>query len=431
MHSTQLAVGLVLVVLGVSTIAFAYYELPHAQAPLAATPLIPSGDQFLPSMTSLPSDLVVPLPYVPSGAFLWGNFTTGAPGSTVAFYLLDAADWAIENASDSGHGVPTSFATALGSRSSGGWGYNTTADGPFALLYLGPSDGSFAISETVAYTPDASSSSVGLSVPSNPSLVREDPVPGRAVVILPPLSSVAIGIRGSFSVPSGAGGGAQLYLLSPNNSTECPAATFLPSDPACENSFLTSGSWVGMGGTPVSWYAQVHGTVTGWTLVFLSAEANASTLSYNATELDPSKGAPLDTGSLVGAVGAGMGFFGFLAATGSFVRRGPTEAAGASVEVSTGPSSPRKSVQGPRPDVDGWRRETVAHLEARPGTAPPSRVPPSPPPQSPPSPVLTGEGRVTCGLCGTGYPLKSGRPSCPVCGSKSVVYATARGLELR
>ena len=39
--------------------------------------------------------------------------------------------------------------------------------------------------------------------------------------------------------------------------------------------------------------------------------------------------------------------------------------------------------------------------------------------------------RVTCGLCGTGYPMKGGRSSCPVCGSKSVVYAPATGMELR
>ncbi len=439
MQRSQLAAGVVLLVVGLAAITLTALEFPHVTTPLSGSRLGPGQTETLPASSAVPSNATVGVLGLPRGEYLFVNYSLQAANSSasdLAAYVLNATQWSAYNATlAQGTVLPTEWIYSEAQQASGTWSLPPRSDSPFAVVYLDLSGGNGTVTESAFTSLYANGSDPRpFPLPTVLTLVSHAPVEGRVVSQLPTLGSQAYAVGESLSVSVTSTGDARLFLLSPNNTTSCPGLTFEPGALACQGAYSLLGGISGSA-TSLSWFAPVHGVLKGWTLVFLSTLDGPTLLKYNVTEWDLPSGTVLDTPTLVTALGASSGFFGFLAITGAFV--GPT--GGEAPVRRSVPSSPRPTADAisqtpPRPDVDGWRREPVVNrtaLRTRSPAAGTTSSPAGPSPQARGSSASSLAGRVTCGLCGTGYSLKRGGPSCPVCGSKSVVFSSATGMELR
>lgn len=454
MHRPQFLIGLLVLLLGLSSILISVYELPHPPAALSGSGVGNATGQALPSTVPVPSNVTVPLTGAPAGAYLFGNFSvlsSSGPGSSVIFYLLDATQWATYNSTFSKSSpYPSDFQQTFESSTGASWTNATDLGSPFALVYLAPSGHAVTIWERAYYSESPTGSNPVLLVPPQEvTLAPHVALPGRALVPFPTLGGSTFALGGTFSVTPSTPGAVVLYLVSPNGSTDCPVSSFLPNDPACAGDFFPAEGWTLQGTPTTSWFLRLHGTVQGWVMVFLSTLTRTTQVSYNETAWKLPSGEALDPATALTSIGGISAFFGFLAASGAFIR---TKAPA---------GGPRNTTAGlpaaqPAPQSDGRKGAPGAPAGRAPVTAavasPPSAaLRPSAPAASEASPMVveveeasdevpsraqtlwpaSAVPRVTCGLCGTGYPMKGGRSSCPVCGSKSVVYAPATGMELR
>lgn len=121
--------------------------------------------------------------------------------------------------------------------------------------------------------------------------------------------------------------------------------------------------------------------------------------------------------TLVVAVGAVLGFFGFLAFTGALVSRPRTAEDDEEEEV-----VPLESEEKPREPVSIRLKLTADGVKWVGGNA---RV------VAAPSNGEAGGSHLTCGVCGTGYPIRLLNSGCPVCGSRSIVFQAPSTMTLR
>jgi hypothetical protein len=432
MNQAQFAVGAAFLASGVLALVVVALFYPPPPPSLSSSVLTSSAGTTLPSTTNVPSNTTVMLPGIPQGAPFGGNFSVRpSPGPTappVSFYLLDRSDWSTYNTTfQAGHHYPTSFVLAVANRSSLSWNYVADNDTPFAALYIASSGGFANVSQSAYFTTTG-----GVQVPIEVSpLVEISPgplPPSLWVVDLPTTGTLGWGIGGSFQLGTFSGSGASLYVLSPNGSSGCPSSAFSPSKPECASRIAFSAA-APPSTTNVSWFVRVHGVDVGWSLDFLSSLYRSSSLSYNTTVWSLPPGPVLDATTWVEAVAATLGFFGFLAATGALVTRKDDELDGApsrwsppTVDLVAPSPTPTSSAAASRRPPWASRPSSGARTASRPATSP---APLRAAVLGPSVPV-----RVTCGICGTGYPVKGGRIVCPVCGSKAIVDTPPTGMQL-
>ncbi len=454
MHRPQFIIGLLVLVLGLSSILVSLYELPHPPTVLSGSGVGTATGQALPSTVPVPSNVTVALTGAPAGSYIFGNFSvvsSSGPGPSVIFYLLDATQWATYNSTFSNTSpYPSSFQQTLESNTGASWNNASVLGSSFALVYLAPSGHAVTIWERAYYSESPTGSNpVLLASPQEVTLDPHVALPGRALVPLPTLGGSTFALGGTYSVTPSAPGAVVLYLVSPNDSATCPVSSFLPSDPACAGDFFPIAGWALQGTPTTSWFLRLHGTVQGWVMVFLSTLSRTTQVSYNETAWRLPSGATLDPATALTSVGGISAFFGFLAASGAFIRtRAP-----AGGRKARGEGLPATPAAPPGAGKSGAPLTAAASAPVPASVASPPAAPVRPaaptvgeaspllveveeptdeaPPRTPIALPALGVIRVTCGLCGTGYPMKGGRGSCPVCGSKSVVYAPATGMELR
>jgi hypothetical protein len=412
MRRQQLWLGVAVLVAGVALMAGAHAELPRSPPGLSTSALGTGWNVTLPAETPVPARTVFEIDVPSTASSLQGNFSVlpsaPPPGPPISLYVLSLTDWAGFNHTLSAGGTyPPSFLLGVANRTAANWTLSDPGGGPMALLYLLSLGDGVAARESVLSVPTAGGSPAPVpGIPSSVSLEPTSPTPGRAVLTVPTLGTAALGFGASLELVRGDPGPASLYFLSPNATARCPASSFLPRTPGCVGGFST--------GAPLSTqhprsdsFVVVRGSYAGWDLIVLSNASLPGGFLLNETETDFSDAVVLGLGNVLIAIGAGVGFFGFLALSGALV---------AGERGFTAPLE-----EAPTPLSSG---ATAASAVAS-GTAPDA------PSSGSPAVGVPEVARATCGLCGTGYPVRGPARGCPVCGSRSVVFSPPVGVELK
>lgn len=406
----RLVLGVVLLAFGLAAIAVGGLLLPAPVVPFQAGVLVPPGGTTLPATTDVPSNTTLPFPGAATGDRLGGNYTVerNGMGATppVSFYLMDRQDWATYNSSfDAGHRFPTSFVLAVANRSSSTWSVVDDNGTPYVLLYLA-TDGGFANLSESAYLVSPTGVESPAAVPPNVSIAPQGIPLDRSVLPSGPLNASSWGLGGAVRLSESSGTGAVLYVLSPNGTASCPTSSFLPDLPACAGRTADQVA-LPASGESVSWFVRVHGEAGNWSLLVLAGLYRAGFLSYNATVWTFPSSVVFNGRTILEAVGATLGFFGFLATTGALVR-GRTVSPSASAGPGLGGSEELQALGAGTPPLGP---ETPIATEALEALAPGRSV------------------HVTCGMCGTGYQKTRDLARCPICGSGSVVLGPPTGVD--
>lgn len=409
MRPRQTITGLLVLVLGLLLLIGATVWLPKSPEALVLGSLGNEENATLPPEVLIPSLGDVVVSEVPAGDSLAGNFSTGPGGTLLSFYVLSFGDWSAFNRSlSSGETTPPSFDLGVANSAGASWGPLSSGGAPLALLYLGPSSTAPRVWENVTFTPPAGPPSGEVpGVPPSLVLLVEPALDGRSVFLVPALTSATWGFGVQLNLSPSIGTSAEAFAISPNATSSCSATLYLPSDKDCQE-VVRAGPVLGPTGGTGSFFTRARGVLSGWQVLVLSTFVEPTHLSLNQTSSDFSGTVVLGASSLTIALGAGLGFFGFLAFTGGLVSRPRIQERGEGAEGAAEAAHPGLSVELGLA-VEGIRS-----------------------PSPPAVPALAAvEPQSTCGICGTGYPSRKNPKGCPVCGSRSVVFTPPTGLELK